>query len=375
MQWHVVTGEYPPQPGGVSDYTRRVAGGLACAGNRVDVWAPGGVGTPADGRAADRVAVHRLPDSFGRGSMAMMDEALAADRGPRRLLVQYVPQAFGWRGGNVPFCRWLAGQDDVWVMFHEVGLPLGRESSVRQNVLALVQRHMARLVASSAARVFVSVPAWRPGVAPHVRPGTPVVWLPVPSGIPVIEDAAASAAIRARVAGPAALVGHFGTYGAVVRPGLDAALAAIAAATPARVLLIGRGSADAAWELAARHPGLRNRLTAAGDLPADHVSRYLSACDVMVQPYPDGVSTRRTSAMAALAHGRPLVTTAGRLSEPLWAESGAVRLAPAGDAAGLGGLVAALLADPDRREALGSAGRALYRERFSLRHTVEVLRS
>src|SRR5207248_6476969 len=29
IEWHVLTGEYPPQPGGVSDYTRQVARGLA----------------------------------------------------------------------------------------------------------------------------------------------------------------------------------------------------------------------------------------------------------------------------------------------------------------------------------------------------------
>ena len=42
MQWHILTGEYPPQPGGVSDYTRMVAEGLAAAGDEVVVWAPQG---------------------------------------------------------------------------------------------------------------------------------------------------------------------------------------------------------------------------------------------------------------------------------------------------------------------------------------------
>ena len=40
MQWHILTGEYPPQPGGVSDYSRMVAHGLAAAGDEVVVWAP-----------------------------------------------------------------------------------------------------------------------------------------------------------------------------------------------------------------------------------------------------------------------------------------------------------------------------------------------
>jgi len=39
-RWAILTGEYPPQPGGVSDYTRLVAEGLAVGGDEVHVWAP-----------------------------------------------------------------------------------------------------------------------------------------------------------------------------------------------------------------------------------------------------------------------------------------------------------------------------------------------
>jgi hypothetical protein len=39
--WHFVTGEYPPDLGGVSDYTAAVAGALADSGAGVHVWAPG----------------------------------------------------------------------------------------------------------------------------------------------------------------------------------------------------------------------------------------------------------------------------------------------------------------------------------------------
>jgi hypothetical protein len=40
-QRHIITPEYPPQPGGVSDYTAQVATGLAEAGDEVQVWCPG----------------------------------------------------------------------------------------------------------------------------------------------------------------------------------------------------------------------------------------------------------------------------------------------------------------------------------------------
>src|SRR5579862_6625194 len=40
MEWHIITPEYPPQTGGVSDYTRLVAEGLAEKGDVVHVWCP-----------------------------------------------------------------------------------------------------------------------------------------------------------------------------------------------------------------------------------------------------------------------------------------------------------------------------------------------
>ena len=121
----MITGEYPPQPGGVSDYTRRVALGLVEAGDRVDVWAP-----PVDqSECGDAgVTVHRLPDRFGPRSLRMLSRELDRRPAPRRLLIQYVPHAFGWKAANVPLCLWLQSRrrDSVWVMFHEIAFPFAR---------------------------------------------------------------------------------------------------------------------------------------------------------------------------------------------------------------------------------------------------------
>jgi hypothetical protein len=40
--WHVITPEYPPMLGGVSDYTQSIAKGLAAQGDEVHVWCPAG---------------------------------------------------------------------------------------------------------------------------------------------------------------------------------------------------------------------------------------------------------------------------------------------------------------------------------------------
>ena len=34
--------------------------------------------------------------------------------------------------------------------------------------------------------------------------------------------------------------------------------------------------------------------------------RYLAACEVVVEPYPDGISSRRSSTMAPLGAGLPV---------------------------------------------------------------------
>jgi glycosyltransferase involved in cell wall biosynthesis len=372
MTWNILTGEYPPQRGGVSTYTRQVARGLADAGDRVVVWAP-----PAG--AADHldagVVVRRLPDTFGRRSLKLLGAELG--REPSRLLVQYVPQAFGWKGANLPFCRWLAARrshDRVWVMFHEVGFPFDVRQSPLRNALAAANRVMARLVVRSAERAFISIPGWRPMLQPLAGDAARFTWLPVPSGIAVASDTARIDAVRAQIGSGHPIVGHFGTYPSSIREPLAQALLRIAKTTSCRMLLIGPRGVLLRDALVARDTSLAARVHATGPLAEADVSAHIAACDVMLQPYPDGISTRRTSAMAALAHGVAVVSTVGWLTEPLWESAEVVMLAPVDDAVMLADEVGALLASPTTRTQIAAAGRQLYDARFDVRHTIAALR-
>ncbi len=369
-----MTGEYPPQPGGVSDYTRLVAKGLAEAGDDVHVWAPE---YPKLAPLDPGVEVHRLPGRFSPRALVTLGRAL--DRNPYdRILVQYVPHAFGWKAMNVPFCLWLVSRrrDSIWVMFHEVAFPCSLRQSPKHNLLGLVTRFTARIVARAAQRIFVSTRAWEPLLRrPAASEPQRVTWLPVPSNLPVKVSDAAIAAARSR-ASAEKIVGHFSSFGPHVVSILNAVLPPLLMAGRMRAaMLLGNGSRRFARELARAHPQLNGRVMAMDGVSNGELAAHLAACDMLVQPYPDGVTGRRTSLIAGLALGLPIVTTNGPLTETLWEKSEAVVLAAASSSTALVDAAEALLADGARRAMLGARAAALYRNQFAIEHTLRELRS
>jgi glycosyltransferase involved in cell wall biosynthesis len=374
MRWALITGEYPPQLGGVGDYTQLVARGLADCGDEVHVWTPAAAGRNGH---EPGIAVHGLPGRFGPRSLVVLDRDLNRLPRPYRVLVQYVPHAFGWKAMNVPFCGWLLSRrrDGIWVMFHEVAFPISARQTLAHNILGAVTRAMAWMAVRAAERSYVSIPAWET-LLRRMAPGRRIAWLPVFANVPVGPDPGRVAAVRKRIASSpdGIVVGHFGTFGPLIAPLLEEVLPSLLMADVKRAgLLVGVGSEDFAAYLLSKHPQLAGRLHGTGALRSVDVAINLAATDVVVQPYPDGISTRRSSAMAGLALALPIVTTEGPLTESLW--KGAVHLAPAGDPRSFVEAVEELLADTQRLNDLRQRAAELYADRFALKHTVEQLRS
>lgn len=379
MNWHIVTGEFPPAPGGVSDYSAAVAEALAAAGDTVDVWCPRSPGMQP-GRPG--VHVHDIAGEWTRADLAVLDAALDRTPTPRNLLVQWVPHAFGRRSMNIAVCRWLRRRaiagDTLQLMVHEPGLGFG-EGSLRHNAAAGIHRAMLMLLLSAAERVWVAIPAWADVLRSwSLGRQIPMGWLPIPSTIAVAGDPARVAAVRNAVATEpgSVVVGHFSTYSREIRRDVRNVLPALLdSMREIRVQLLGRGSKEFFAELRSRPDTDMARVTSTGDVNQVELSCHLQACDLMLQPYPDGASTRRTTLMAALAHGLPVVTTVGRLSEPFWRAADIVVATPVGDPQSMADAVQQLVRDGDWRRRLGSSARTAYEQRFSLEHTVDALRS
>ena len=379
FRWIIITGAYPPDQGGLADYTAILAKELAAQGDRVTV-----VTGPLDLHQIpilDGVQVLTLSDHFGRRGLAQLDQYLATIHQPHRLLVQYVPQAFGprrasrFKGLPLTFAWWLrrSPRAPIWTMFHEAKVLAPPGSGLALQALSCVTGRMLGFAARASQRIFVASPAWEPHIARHLRGRQSVEYLPIPSNVATAVNPAAAARTRAFLLNghARAVIGHFGTFSSEITDLMEPLLRRSLFEHPERqILLVGDGSTEFAARL---QPAASGRITATGRLAADSVAQHLSACDLMLQPFPDGASTRRGSLMAGLALGVPVVSNLGSASEPLWREHQAIGLAD--DAESLPALVDQLLSSHDARQALGVRGRILYEGHFSLAHTLRVLRN
>lgn len=368
MIWHILTGEYPPSCGGVGDYTALVARSLHAAADTVHVWTPCTDDEP-DG------FVRALPDRFGPASRDVLGRAWRHE--PGIILIQYVPNAFGARGANLAFCRWLREQArggcDIRVMFHEPYFYFSLNRPWR-NALAAVQRLMAADLIKAARCIYMSSSNWTRYLAPYGSlPEATAV--PMPSTIPHHEDPENEAHYRMLIQGPAKapVIGHFGTYGEHVAAEVRSILPSLVQqARGVRLAFVGKGSTEFLASL--RSEGIvADGAWASGWLDPRNTAAALRACDVLLQPYPDGVTTRRTSVMAGLQNGVATVTTDGFLTEPVWRDAAPVALVPPRDPGETASAVVTLLESEEMRRTLARRGQQVYRERFSIERTIEAL--
>jgi len=361
-EWHIITCEYPPQIGGVSDYTALLSQALRNEGQPVHVWAPGS----EEASPADASIYHVLGD-FGSASLARAGSLLDQHPSPRTLLVQWVPHGYGLRSMNVGFCRWLAKRvrrhgDMLQLMVHE---PFLEFRGFRQSAAAGVHRWMIRTLLHAAERIWLSIPAWESKLRTYAPAKLPMDWLPIPSSIPRSATPQSTRAVREKLGNPPLLLGHLGTYSPVIREMLEPTIVELLQWHPElRFVMLGSGGSEVRSALLAQSPDQSSRLLATGFLPSGELSPHLAACDLLIQPYPDGASSRRSSLMAGISHGVPVVTTSGHLSESLWTESGAVAIAPARDRSAFMSSVRGLIQSQEERARLGAAGLRLYQQKF-----------
>jgi glycosyltransferase involved in cell wall biosynthesis len=108
--------------------------------------------------------------------------------------------------------------------------------------------------------------------------------------------------------------------------------------------------------------GLTEQVLWTGYMPSEQVSASFWAADICVLPYRDGVSYRRGTLMAALAHGVPIVSTEPRVPMDTLVHEQNAFLIPADDPDATANAVEGLAADTELRTRLAHGALQLAQE-------------
>lgn len=403
MRVLLVTGEYPPQIGGVGDHSQGLARALRAAGLEAAVLTTAQVSNaerPAQQGGAenpDGVRVLRTVPAWDWRALRRVRQAVDALR-PDVVHLQYQAAAYGMHlAANLlpAWLRWRRPTAPVVTTFHDL-----REPYLFPKAGPL-RRWAIERTALGSRGVIATNPEDRDRLE-RILTGRPGALGLIPLAVDSLQPEEQADRTRTRKAwgvpdGPL-LIGYFGLLNA--SKGVDTLLEALqllrAGGTGAELMMVGEaeGASDPTnREYARRIRDLARRLGVAeqvrwtGPLPAARVPGALGALDCCVLPYADGASYRRSSLLAALAAGVPVVTTQPRHTgiAPLFGggclpplrDGVHCRLAPAGDAVALAGVIREVRDNPGLRERLAAGGRALA-SRLSwsevCRRTVELYR-
>jgi len=196
------------------------------------------------------------------------------------------------------------------VMFHETCVPLWPWKFTAMFLWQYPQLFALCFVAS---RVFVSTERWIRQLQ-GCNPRIDCHHLPVGSNLPLCALTKEEARARLDLPTDAILLGVFGSaHGSKMLDWVGSAARAVYQRFPRTSILYIGQDGQPVRKACAGAPFLDK-----GILPAAEAALGVRAMDLLLAPFTDGISTRRTSAMSALQHGVPLCSTVSKWSDPVF---------------------------------------------------------
>ena len=361
--WLILTPEYPPTIGGVSDYSRILSQALSKDSTQVAVLSSGYAKTFSDGKVTVKCCLGAfLPwDLFGAGSKALKNQKGSI------IFLQWVPHGFGLKSINVFFVFWLLffivyKRHPLILMIHEPFLRF--KPDIKIIIASLIQRAILFSLIAFSSRLFLGNPTW----GKFIRRINPANKIPASylESLPIRKPKEGTKTIFT--------ICHFSTYGRQIESELQKIIVDLFSKfTDIRILLVGKGSEHFHEKMSTRHPSFSGKMESTG--PVDHstISGLLSQSDIAIHPLQEGISFRNGTVAAYLAHGVPIVGTLGEATDKLFTESNLSILVPPGDVSQFVNAVGLLLENPAERIQMSTRGLEFYSRHLDINNTVSIL--
>jgi glycosyltransferase involved in cell wall biosynthesis len=356
MKVCLVTRRMPPAQCGVADYTLGLASALGGAHDVVVV-----TGTQPEIVATSGVRILPVIPTWGPRGMVTLVRTLRNLK-PDCVVIEYVPFLYAQRGVNfwlpLAICWMRLAGVRVLLTVHE---PFVEIDSFKHALVGIPQRAMLWLLIRGSQKVAVTASRWADLITPYAG-STPVFHLPVASNLPCVgmtPDERRRIRAELGVADTDIVVATLRPTGAGKPLDLMMDLWRKLRKKHERACLLVLGLTDSERHQVEGVGGVLD----VGYVRPELASQLLSSSDVFIAPFVDGVSTRRTSVMAALAHGLPVVSTRGWLTDSIYAASPLALRAP-DDVDGLLADLDGLVQSAQSRRECGDASRRFYAQHF-----------
>jgi len=346
MKIGLISGEFPPMPGGVGDFTRILGERLVDQGYGLHVLS-------RMGSKSDRLALSAV-NNWGPACIPAI-RAWIRQGGITIVNLQFQTAAYDMS----PVVHFLPAflETPVVTTFHDLRHPylFPKAGPLRDWIVRRLARSSAGLIVTNQEDDL------RLQAHPRRR------LIPLGSSVPIATGGDCDAAAwrrRIRAKADTFVLGHFGFIKAV--KGLDYLIDALATLRERgcdwRLILFGGGinavdkAEDAAYQQRLKdriqEHGLTDLVTWTGYLPDDEAAACFKAVDLMALPFTDGASFRRSSLIAAIHNGCAVLSTEPAVNVEVFQHASNLWLVPPKSADAIENAIRRLSRDRDQLKRL-----------------------
>lgn len=380
--WHIICPMIPPIISSIGEYALNTAKKLNRLNYEVHLWTlSNNKNKNRNHQKHDKLYIHNISSTWENNDFRKIDLLLNRSNLEQKILWYYQPEITSklyhklnnWTEQTKKYYK-------IYFVLHKPLEPYYYSLNFIQLYKYLKEKRLLKKILKNIHQIFITAPYLEKNIESicNKKKLPNIHWLPLRSNVNYIKDPNKARNIRKAFAPEAQfLLGCYGSYYEKnLLKQLKRNILLLLQNHPERTFLcLGRKSEKFVATFKRNYPNLANQIESTGELDQVAISAHIQACDIMIQPYPDGVTAKRTSILASLLHEKAILTTSGNNSELFWSKRKCVLLYKEGSDLDFITQFEQIIYDSSVKKRLELKAKETYQLFFSLNSTIQKLLS